>query len=180
MWRDNIISGIWGFLAAILLFIVPDVYLTCVGITSYKRSLLCCLSAMLGTLIGGTIMYFWARYNFYQVNSLLILLPGISQELVRQVQDALVRHGLVEMLWGPIRWIPYKIYAGLSGAASLNYLGFILLSIPFHLLRYFVFASIGAFLNRTFFRWFFPVIKYSLVVIGWGIFYFFYFQKMGW
>lgn len=180
MWRDNIISAFWGFLAAVALFIAPDVYLTCVGITSYKRAVLCCLSALLGTLLGGAAMYFWADMNFYQANALLVRLPGISEELVRQVQVSLGKHGVIEVLWGPILWIPYKIYAALCGAARLNFWAFLLLTIPFHFVRYFVFASIGAFLNRTLFRWFFPVVKYGLVVIGWGVFYYFYFQKMGW
>ena len=82
---------------------VPDVWLTCVGCRSLRPALKAAGAALAGALLGSAIMYGFGTAD------LLIRVPGIHRGLVASVQDQLSQRGLVALMIGPTRGIPYKI-----------------------------------------------------------------------
>jgi membrane protein YqaA with SNARE-associated domain len=145
-----IIGFLWGFAEATLFFIVPDVYLGFVALFHWRRGLSAAIAALLGAMLGGSVMYILAMNNPSAINGLLIRVPLIDPALVNQVADNMRADGLVTILTGPLKGTPYKIYAAQAGEQAVSFLSFLLMTIPARLERFIpvvlVFGGMG--------RWF--------------------------
>ena len=169
-----IIAFVWGFAEATAFFIVPDVYLGFVALFNWRRGLSAMIAALIGAILGGSVMYVLAMNNPSGLNLFLTRVPLIDTTLVNDVADKMRTDGLITLLHGPLRGTPYKIYAAQAGEQSLPFLYFLLMTIPARLERFLpvvlVFGGIG--------KWFgifcekhtkFVVSSYALM---WGIIYF--------
>lgn len=169
-----IIAFVWGFAEATAFFIVPDVYLGFVALFNWRRGLWAMIAALIGAMLGGSVMYILAMNNPSGLNLFLTRVPLIDSTLVNDVADKMRTDGLITLLNGPLRGTPYKIYAAQAGEQSLPFLYFLLMTIPARLERFLpvvlVFGGIG--------KWFgtfcekhtkFVVVGYALL---WGIIYF--------
>lgn len=169
-----IIAFVWGFAEATAFFIVPDVYLGFVALFNWRRGLWAMIAALIGAMLGGSVMYTLAMNNPSGLNLFLTRVPLIDSTLVNDVADKMRTDGLITLLNGPLRGTPYKIYAAQAGEQSLPFLYFLLMTIPARLERFLpvvlVFGGIG--------KWFgtfcekhtkFVVVGYALL---WGIIYF--------
>ena len=169
-----IIAFVWGFAEATAFFIVPDVYLGFVALFNWRRGLSAMIAALIGAILGGSVMYVLAMNNPSGLNLFLTRVPLIDATLVNNVADKMRTDGLITLLNGPLRGTPYKIYAAQAGEQSLPFLYFLLMTIPARLERFLpvvlVFGGIG--------KWFgtfcekhtkFVVSSYALM---WGIIYF--------
>ena len=169
-----IIAFVWGFAEATAFFIVPDVYLGFVALFNWRRGLSAMIAALIGAILGGSVMYVLAMNNPSGLNLFLTRVPLIDTILVNDVADKMRTDGLITLLNGPLRGTPYKIYAAQAGEQSLPFLYFLLMTISARLERFLpvvlVFGGIG--------KWFgtfcenhtkFVVGSYALM---WGIIYF--------
>jgi membrane protein YqaA with SNARE-associated domain len=131
-----IIAFIWGFAEATAFFIVPDVYMGFVALFNWRRGLSAAIAALLGAMLGGSVMYVLAMNNPSGVNSFLTHIPLIDAELVNGVANQTHAQGIVAVLTGPLKGTPYKIYAAQAGEQSLPFLYFVLMTIPARLERF--------------------------------------------
>jgi len=169
-----IIAFVWGFAEATAFFIVPDVYLGFVALFNWRRGLSAMIAALIGAILGGSVMYVLAMNNPSGLNLFLTRVPLIDATLVNDVADKMRTDGLITLLNGPLRGTPYKIYAAQAGEQSLPFLYFLLMTIPARLERFLpvvlVFGGIG--------KWFGTFCeKHTKFVVGgyalmWGIIYF--------
>jgi len=165
---------VWGFAEATAFFIVPDVYLGFVALFDWRRGLSAMVAALIGAMLGGSVMYILAMNNPSEINMFLTRVPLIDSALVNDVANQTHTYGLTAVLTGPLKGTPYKIYAAQAGEQSLPFLYFLLMTIPARLERFLpvvlVFGGIG--------RWFGTFCeKHTKLVMGsyalmWGNIYF--------
>lgn len=116
------------------------------------------------------------------LHSLLLGVPAINTELVAQVQTQIATHGLTALLIGPLKGIPYKIYAVVLGEESHDYWRFLLVSIPARYMRFLLSALAARGLAWLLQRWTARRVEVELTVLLalWLEFYCFYFNRFGW
>jgi len=131
-----LISFLWSLFEATFFFIIPDVWLSFASLESLKNGFKNLGFALLGALIGGAIMYILGSYNIISVARFLEFVPDINSHRLLEVEEILKKEGLTAIFMGPIKGIPYKIYAAYSGALALNFMLFILISIPARAMRF--------------------------------------------
>jgi hypothetical protein len=174
------IAGLWGFAEATFFFLVPDVWLSFLAIESFAQGVAGSLAALAGALNGGALMWMYGCRSPMNAFTFLLRIPGIRARLLDDVRQQTARRGLPALFLGPVRGIPYKIYAVESGASSRGLSGFLLVSIPARYLRFI--GAICAFWLAS--RY--PMAGLSLdtkrivVALFWVAFYGWYFRKFGW
>lgn len=180
---QRFIAFLWGLAEASLFFIVPDVWLTIISRRKLDRAKYEAIGfAILGALVGGTIIYWLARSDPDRMLGLIAEVPGINRVMVDKVRVQVETGGLPALLLGPLQGIPFKIYAAQWGITNGNLIWFWLISIPARGIR-FVIASV---LTRLI--WIFGQKKikfwnkYDLVLLlsFWVLFYLWYLSFFGW
>jgi len=174
----NVGAALWGFAEATLFFIVPDVYLTCVGLYDFRKSLIACLYALLGAMVGGCIMYYWGMRDVSTALSALDAIPSISADMLARVRADIVEMEIWAVPLGPLLGVPYKTFAVQAGSVGIGLVSFLLMTIPARLIRFLVITAAAPWLaNRLAGKR--PVRQRLIILLsGWGIFYLFYFLKM--
>ncbi|MEK6321210.1 MAG: hypothetical protein AABN33_05950 [Acidobacteriota bacterium] len=172
----------WGLAEATFFFIVPDVLLTLIGCRALKPALKTSVAALVGALAGGALMYTFGAREPDPIRAFLDHVPAISPDLITRVTGQISEGGLLAVLLGPMKGIPYKIYAVEWGARGGSFLAFMLISVPARYIR-FVLATIAA---RGIARLIEPLtqhragIETSILAVIWVAFYSFYFARFGW
>lgn len=172
-----VLAFVWGVLEATVFFIVPDVMVTFAGLRGYKVGLYAALFALFGALLGGSVMYFLGVYRFDWVTELVVSVPAIRPEMLVDVRASLEVDGLLAMVLGPTKGIPYKIYAVYASHVEIGFLAFFLASIPARFVRFFATAMLAAFMSKTVFtrlafRW-----KVLVWLFAWCCVYLVYFSR---
>ena len=148
----NAVAGLWGAAEATLFFIVPDVFLSWLALSDRRQALVACLYAVLGALVGGTIMWAWGRNDPEAARATLDLVPAIADSTIARVQRQLDETGITALFLGPLSGIPYKIYAVEAAQAGIGLLVFLAVSVPARLMRFvavaFVIGALGQVLQR--------------------------------
>jgi len=174
-----IIGFLWGFAEGTAFFIVPDVYLGLVALFNWKRGLWAMVAAVIGAMVGGSVMYNLAMKDLSALNLFLTRIPLINAEMVADIANKMQADGLITMVNGPLRGVPYKIYAVQAGAQSLPYAFFLFMTILARLER----LLPVTFLAGGFGKWFKDFIeKHTTLIVGvyvliWGIIYFLYYLR---
>jgi membrane protein YqaA with SNARE-associated domain len=172
----------WGLAEATFFFIVPDVLLTLISCRALKPALKATVASLIGALAGGTIMYIFGARDAQAARTFLDNVPAIDPALITRVADQISESGLQAVLLGPLKGIPYKIYAVEWGARGGSFLAFLVISIPARYIR-FLLASLAA---RGIARLIEPLtdhrpaIEISILTAIWVAFYSFYFWRFGW
>jgi membrane protein YqaA with SNARE-associated domain len=168
----------WGFAEATFFFIVPDVLLTLIAIRALRPALKASLLALAGALTGGVLMYLLGASNPRLALQLLDRIPAISWEKIGTVHTQIDESGLLAVLLGPLKGIPYKIFAVDWGARRGSFIAFILISIPARYFRFLVTALIA----RAAAKLIQPIthhraaIELTILTVIWIIFYALYFM----
>jgi len=102
---------LWGLFEATFFFIVPDVIISFAALFSWKRSILHLLLVLIGSLLGGAIMYLWAAQSPDSAKAFVVAVPFIPESMFHQTHLDLTRIGLKALINGPGSGIPYKVYA---------------------------------------------------------------------
>jgi membrane protein YqaA with SNARE-associated domain len=177
-----LVAFAWGFAEATLFFIVPDVWIGLVSLFDWRAGLRAAGWAVLGALIGGTLMYgVGAHLESERSARLLNAVPAISPTMIEQVEAAMRGEGPRSMLWGPPRGTPYKIYARTAGEQGQPLLEFLLWTVPARGARFVLIAAASA-LGASLMRRVTSRVGWLLgpYVVAWTIFYAFYFSRQGW
>jgi membrane protein YqaA with SNARE-associated domain len=139
------------------------------------------VAALVGALAGGALMY---KFGVCDANTARVFLdhvPAVGTALMTKVAAQIDESGLMAVLLGPIKGIPYKIYAVEWGARRGSFAAFLLISVPARYIR-FVLATLAA---RGIARLLEPLthhraaIEMSILSIIWIAFYSFYFARFG-
>lgn len=171
----NIIAALWGIAESTLFFIVPDVLLSWIALKNTKRACMSCFWALAGALAGGSLMYLWGIKNPGKALSVLDYIPAISLNMIQDVHSDLEKTGIWTMLTGPLYGIPYKIYAVQSANMGINYVIFILISVPARLVRFIIVTLIFGYVSQDLPKSWTITTKKILHIIVWSVFYLIYF-----
>jgi membrane protein YqaA with SNARE-associated domain len=174
-----LIGFLWGFAEATVFFIVPDVYLGFVALFRWNRGLWAMLVAIVGAMVGGSVMYSLAMRDVSTINLFLERIPLINAEMISDIANKMQVHGLITMVNGPLRGIPYKIYAVQAGGQALPYLPFLALTVLARLERLLPVTLLAGALGKRFKNFIerhTPIVVVMYVVI-WGIIYFLYYLR---
>ena len=134
--RANAIALLWAFAEATFFFIVPDVFLSGIALRSIRGGLIACLFALLGSLLGGALMWLWAQNNPDAARLLFESLPAVSSAMILSVQNQIAESGLTALFLGPLGGIPYKIYAVEAADMGYGLALFLAISVPARLSRF--------------------------------------------
>jgi membrane protein YqaA with SNARE-associated domain len=175
--RSYTLSAAWGFAEATLFFIVPDVLLTWLAIRSPRLATWACGWALLGALIGGSVMYAWGAAAGTSATDALLQVPAVDQAMLDTASQQLDQSGAAAVLSGPLAGRPYKIYAVLAPAADVSLPAFLALSIPARLGRFLLTTWLTALLAGTVLRRLSLTWKRVLLVACWVGFYAWFFAN---
>jgi membrane protein YqaA with SNARE-associated domain len=177
-----VLAFAWGLSEATFFFIVPDVLLTLIACRALKPAIRATAVALIGALAGGALMYAFGGRQPDSARLFLDHVPAISSELINRVAGQIAESGLPAVLLGPLKGIPYKIYAVEWGAQNKSLIAFLLISIPARYVRFFL-ASVAA---RVIAKLLEPITHHravteiSVLAFIWVAFYSYYFAHFGW
>ena len=177
-----ILAFVWGLAEATFFFIVPDVLLTLIACRKLRPALNATLAALAGALAGGAFMYAFGLREPDTAHAFLSHVPAITPALLARVTGQISESGLLALLLGPVKGIPYKIYAVECGARRGTFIGFLLISVPARYVRFFL-AALAA---RAIARLIQPLTHHraeaeiAILIAIWTAFYIFYFARFGW
>lgn len=173
-----VLAFAWGLAEATVFFIVPDVLLTRVALSDFRRALLASLWAVAGALIGGTILWFAAHHGATQfLLNAFDWIPGISRDLIIRAAQSLDTHGLTALVTGALSGQPYKLYAVHAGAQNIPLGTFLALSALARFARFLLSATVVALFSRALSQ-FTAESRQRLHAYGWFTFYTAYFLLM--
>jgi membrane protein YqaA with SNARE-associated domain len=172
---DNTLAFLWGLGEATLFFLVPDVWLTFLAARGLKRGVVGSLYSLAGALIGGTAMYWLGAWHFESMVAFVERVPAIDAGMMALVDEGLRSRGVVAMLLGPLRGIPYKIYAIHSHGAGISYPVFLLASVPARWLRFLAVTAFAHYGLRAVKGWGLRVNPRVILAVAWSLFYIWYF-----
>lgn len=136
---------LWGFAEATFFFIVPDVLLTAgVLIFGFAVALRFCVTAALGAVAGGMVMFWWGAMDPASARHFVSAVPLIGDDLMARVSAEIAGAWPVNLTMGAISGAPYKIYAVEAGAAGVEPTLFSMVSMVARGLRFFLAISITA------------------------------------
>ena len=172
----------WGIAEASFFFIVPDVLLTLIACRAFKPALKATLAALAGALVGGVLMYAFGMRSPDEARAFLDYVPAINSNLIERVARQINEHGLIAVMIGPLKGIPYKIYAVEWGAQGRSLIGFLLISIPARYIRFFLAAVVARLIARVIEAVTERRANIEILVVAslWIAFYGFYFLRFGW
>ena len=175
----HVLAFVWGLAEATVFFIVPDVLLTRLALSDFRRALVACLWAVAGALVGGTALWFAARHDAAQffLNA-FDWLPGISRGLIVRTAQTLNTDGLTALATGALSGQPYKLYAVHAGAQGIPLTGFLIVSAVARFVRFTLTATVAWLAGRVL-RHLPEASRLRLHLYCWLIFYSCYFVVMG-
>ncbi len=174
------LAALWGCAEATLFFIVPDVLLTSLALTSLGKALWAALVAALAATTGGILVWYCAAHDPEATRGVLVHVPGISKTSFTTVQQ-LLESGLFDgMLHGAFSGVPYKIFAAEAGLSGTGLAQFALLSPIVRLPRFVVMSLIAWGLSRLVGGRLPDRQKLGISLALWAVFYVFYFALVGW
>lgn len=175
-----ILAFLWGLFEATFFFLIPDMVITLIAIHGFKEGLDASLLALAGALIGGSMMYFFAIDRSEKARQFVRRVPAVSDKMLDDVEESLVAKGLIAMIIGPIRGIPYKAFAIFAPKYGIRFFPFFLASIPARFIRFFVTFMIAWLLADILFNNIPMWTKYVVWAIIWIIVYIIYFSIHPW
>lgn len=180
-----LIIALWAFAEAIIFFVVADVAVMALGVKAgTRRALTGAGIAALFASLGGIALYSWAAIAPDDVHDLMVMLPGIDQALVDEVQIDWQVNGTLGMFVGSFSGVPYKLYAYAAGTvsdlqSSAMLAGFAVASFFARLPRFVVVAVIAGEIGPRMIERFGKTRVWAGFVLGWTAFYAFYWSMMG-
>lgn len=170
----NFIALLWGFAEATFFFIVPDVWISLVALSSLHDGLAACGYSLIGAILGGIIMYRWGKVDLKAANDFMVHIPAIRPKDIQEVRASLQKSGVFAVLLGPLLGIPYKIYAA-NSSVVISITSLALISVPARVIRFLLIAFITNKLSTTVMSQLSEVQKIERTIIFWVVFYSIYF-----
>lgn len=132
---SHYIAFFWGLAEGLLFFVVPDVYLSFIGLFTLAGGVASVGFALLGSLVSAVLVFLLAPYFGNSYSHILTNIPGVSGSMVDKVAAGLHNYGITNILSGPLGGVPYKIYSAEAALQHLPLIPYLLWSIPARLER---------------------------------------------
>ena len=149
-WPGTALAFFWGFGEGTLFFILPDVLLSFVALFRPKRALLQMASIIAGAVLAGAVMFTWSARSA-EARAAVARVPAVSPAMFERAERDLNQYGVWGASLGPLRGIPYKVYAVEAPAHSALWF-FLLVTVPARLWRLIVvwlgFSGAGLILRK--------------------------------
>jgi membrane protein YqaA with SNARE-associated domain len=142
-------GALWGLAEATVFFLVPDILITASALLSPKRSFAQMIAVLIGSLLGGALLYTAADGYPEEAKNLVLNVPFIRAHTLEEAERQLQDRGLWAMCLGSLTGIPYKTYA-VSAPRHARFEIFMLLSVPARLLRLVLTWSVASLLGMAF------------------------------
>ena len=149
-WPGIALTFLWGFAEGTLFFVLPDVPLSLAAMFRPRRAIIHLVAIVAGALLAGAAMFAWsargpsARHAVGQV-------PLVTPVMFERAESDYREFGIWATAKGPIRGIPYKVYA-VEAPEHATFLAFLLVTIPARTWRLIAvwlgFAGAGLILRR--------------------------------
>jgi membrane protein YqaA with SNARE-associated domain len=123
------VAALWGLAEATVFFVVPDVWISRLALSSRRAALRGCACALAGALPGGVLLYLLGAGHEAAMLALFERLPAIDPGLVARVRAQLHALGGWALLVGGFSGAPYKLYAAQAMSAGLGLPVFIACSV---------------------------------------------------
>ena len=150
-WPGIALAFLWGFAEGTLFFILPDVPLSLAAMLRPRRALIHLAAIVAGALLAGAVMFSWsargpnARYAVAQV-------PLVTPAMFERAESDYREFGIWAASVGPVRGIPYKVYA-VEASEHSSLRSFLTVTIPSRIWRLLVvwlgFAGTGLLLRKV-------------------------------
>ena len=138
----------WGVAEGSVFFLLPDTLLTATALGSFRKALRQCLWALVGALVAGFFLHAHARRDPTAARNLVLKVPFVRPTMIDAVDAVYARRGAAAVLMGPLRGIPYKIYAVRAPVQGIGLGAFLLVSVPARLARFVAMAALAAGVSR--------------------------------
>jgi hypothetical protein len=132
-WQGNTLAFLWGFAEGTLFFILPDVPLSLTALYSAQRAFWQIWAIVAGALLGGSLMFSWSAQS-PAARTAVARVPLISPAMFERVDRDFREYGVWGVSRGPLRGIPYKVYA-VEAPAHSSLWPFLVGTIPARLWR---------------------------------------------
>jgi membrane protein YqaA with SNARE-associated domain len=129
--RDLWIAAAWGFAEATVFFVIPDVWIGTMALRSRRAALQAAGCALLGAVLGGSLLYALSLHGNAALLALFDRLPAISVAMIQRVAAQLHGLGAAGVVLGGFSGVPYKLYAAQVHVAGIGlpvFVGFTLLA----------------------------------------------------
>lgn len=140
----------WGFAEGTFFFILPDVPLSLAAMYRPRRALAHIVAIVAGAVFAGALMFTWSAHSD-GARRAVARVPAVTPAMFASAEQDLRERGAWGTSLGPVRGIPYKVYAVEAPAHSALWI-FLLVTIPARLWRLIVvwlgFAGAGEILRR--------------------------------
>lgn len=175
----DVAAFIWGAAEATLLFFVPDVLLSYIGLKrGVTEAVRASAIAALGAVAGGVGMYLWSASDPAAAREAVLAVPAISDGMVAQAAAAMGDSWLVATFLGPLSSTPFKVFAILAPQAGASLPLFAIATVAARLPRFLV-VSIGvSLIGRTLSRWLSERQLLWVLIGAWLLFYAVFFTLM--
>ena len=174
------LAALWGFAEATLFFIVPDVLISAIAVRrGFSAALIAAVTASLGAVLGGALMYVWAYCDPQMANTVLLAIPGIAPDLISRVAIDFSADGWLSIFKGAFSGVPYKLYAAHAGQTDSGLAALVALTIPARLPRFVLTAAVASVAAGWLESVWAPSWVVGLLIAFWIVFYSAYFATMG-
>lgn len=174
--KPLVIAAAWAVGEATFFPLVPDVWLTRVAAQGQTRTAVkATVAALAGALVGGTCTRAWAaRTDPQRSRELMAKVPGVSRTMVDDTAARVEKRGNVVLLTGPLRGVPYRLFARASAVTGTSLASFLGWSVPGRWPRFALSVAVASVGHRLAGRW-------SLWVHAgfWTVFYAWFFSVVG-
>jgi len=149
-WPGIALAFLWGFAEGTLFFILPDVPLSLAAMFRPRRALLHLAAIVAGALLGGMVMFSWSARG-PTVRHAVAHVPLVNPAMFERAESDYREFGIWAVGMGPLRGIPYKVYA-VEAPEHSGLQSFLLVTIPARAWRlvavWLVFAGAGLLLRK--------------------------------
>lgn len=163
---------LWAVAEAIFWPVIPDALLIPMAAVGHQKYWRILRAAILGSALGGIIIYLFAYFAPEAAQAFLVGLPLVQDFMIEEASSKLDKYGVFAFWIQPWSGISYKIYAVLAGAGGLNPLVLLPMSILARSLRMLIASGVAALAVAHFPKffqdfWLYVALAY-VVVFGYG------------
>jgi len=109
-----ILGVVWGFLEGTWFFLVPDVLLSYIAISSLRRALVASLGVVLGAMAAACVLYGLLGLDHenatIRIQRFWSALPGFRVSMMARASGYLQADGARGLLSGPQSGLPYRVF----------------------------------------------------------------------
>ena len=109
-WPGIALAFLWGFAEGTLFFILPDVPLSLAAMIRPRRALIHLAAIVAGALLAGAVMFSWSARG-PTARSAVAHVPLVTPAMFERAESDYREFGIWAARMGPVRGIPYKVYA---------------------------------------------------------------------